>query len=370
MEGVRGWMFKNESECFDFFKSDGKIANYRTCPSRTSSNETSYSTTSSLTLGKEDCSMVSGSGCCPCCPPVWDGFLCWPPTSINTLVEQPCPANIPQLNTANFAFRNCSSSGWLQEDGMVDKGLVGNSSRPLGFTHFQPCFDEDVIDVVKGFFNSTDADMEWKLFILNFTRMMEIVGYSVSFISIALSIFILSYFRVLRTQEKRIHFHLYLSMLIQVTVRLVIYFDQQIMKEWSTDSSNITSSTIELGSSLVCIAEETRNSSNFSNSSGTIQRENLDFESRRLEEEEQEYKGIGNMVAVCQLAWVLLEYTRTAMFHWMFLEGLHLHNILVVNVFLTNTDTNHRVYLLVGWVAPLISTSAWAIMAYYNMDHL
>ena len=74
------------------------------------------------------------------------------------------------------------------------------------------------------------------------------------------------------------------------------------------------------------------------------------------------------------------------MFHWMFLEvkistlrlgihtlfvqGLHLHNILVVNVFLTNTDTNHRIYLLVGWLAPLLSTSIWAIMAFHYMDHM
>ena len=28
---------------------------------------------------------------------------------------------------------------------------------------------------------------------------------------------------------------------------------------------------------------------------------------------------------MCQLAWVLLEYTRTAMFHWMFLEVYHQH---------------------------------------------
>ena len=93
---------------------------------------------------------------------------------------------------------------------------------------------------------------------------------------------------------------------------------------------------------------------------------------------EAQYQGISNMVSwdsqlvspgvqvsVCQLAWVLLEYTRTAMFHWMFLEvclcqgdlyscffcqGLHLHNILVVNVFLANSDANHRIYLLVGSV--------------------
>ena len=31
-------------------------------------------------------------------------------------------------------------------------------------------------------------------------------------------------------------------------------------------------------------------------------------------------------VSVCQVGWVLLEYTRTAMFHWMFLEVVHHHH--------------------------------------------
>ena len=29
--------------------------------------------------------------------------------------------------------------GWLLEDGSIDDG--SNDSRPIGFTHFQPCFD-------------------------------------------------------------------------------------------------------------------------------------------------------------------------------------------------------------------------------------
>ena len=98
MEGVSGWIFKNESDCFNFFKEGGSIANYRTCPTK-NMNSTS---TSSLMMKKEECGMMGGSSwssCCPCCPPVWDGFLCWPPTSINTVVEQPCPANIHQINS-------------------------------------------------------------------------------------------------------------------------------------------------------------------------------------------------------------------------------------------------------------------------------
>ena len=43
-------------------------------------------------------------GCCPCCPAVWDGFLCWPPAPLNTIVEQPCPGDFPQLNLASIGI--------------------------------------------------------------------------------------------------------------------------------------------------------------------------------------------------------------------------------------------------------------------------
>jgi hypothetical protein len=39
-----------------------------------------------------------------------------------------------------------------------------------------------------------------------------------------------------------------------------------------------------------------------------------------------------------------------------------MHNILVVNVFLANSKRNHTLYLLVGWLLPLLSVSAWALV--------
>jgi hypothetical protein len=36
---------------------------------------------------------------------------------------------------------------------------------------------------------------------------------------------------------------------------------------------------------------------------------------------------------LCESFYVLLEYGRTAMFHWFLVEGLHLHNVLTINVF-------------------------------------
>ena len=87
MEGVSGWIFKNESDCFNFFKLGGRIANYRTCPTQEVLIDMNSTTASSLVMKKEECDMMAGStwdSCCPCCPPVWDGFLCWPPSKVNT----------------------------------------------------------------------------------------------------------------------------------------------------------------------------------------------------------------------------------------------------------------------------------------------
>ena len=66
-----GWQFRNESDCFQFLDNSGLITSYRA---------------------------EGGGGGGGCCPPVWDGFLCWPAAPLTSVVEQPCPANIPQLN--------------------------------------------------------------------------------------------------------------------------------------------------------------------------------------------------------------------------------------------------------------------------------
>ena len=86
IEKRHGWEFVNKTDCLDYIESHGQVYNHHTCPL---SPDTRASCTS-------DSDHVSG--CCPCCPPVWDGFLCWPPAQPQALVKQPCPANIAQLN--------------------------------------------------------------------------------------------------------------------------------------------------------------------------------------------------------------------------------------------------------------------------------
>ena len=42
-----------------------------------------------------------------------------------------------------------------------------------------------------------------------------------------------------------------------------------------------------------------------------------------------------------------VEYTKTVVFAWMFIEGLYLHNKLVVSVF--TFEPNYILYYLIGW---------------------
>ncbi|XP_036148824.1 PDF receptor isoform X3 [Monomorium pharaonis] len=67
---------------------------------------------------------------------------------------------------------------------------------------------------------------------------------------------------------------------------------------------------------------------------------------------------------LCEANYVLLEYVKTAMFMWMFIEGLFLHNMVTVTVF--QETSYYRMYRFIGWGCPLLMTSVWAVvMAFY-----
>jgi len=50
---------------------------------------------------------------------------------------------------------------------------------------------------------------------------------------------------------------------------------------------------------------------------------------------------------VCECLQTLVEYSKTVMFMWMFIEGFYLHNLVVMTVF--PTSLNYAVCYVVGW---------------------
>lgn len=69
----------------------------------------------------------------------------------------------------------------------------------------------------------------------------------------------------------------------------------------------------------------------------------------------------------CRISRVLLEYSKTAMFMWMFIEGLYLHNIITVTVF--QEYRYMKIYIYIGWISPAFLTLIWLlVMIYYSME--
>ncbi|KAK8377790.1 hypothetical protein O3P69_014023 [Scylla paramamosain] len=144
-----------------------------------------------------------------------------------------------------------------------------------------------------------------KLQVAEVSRVIETVGLSLSLASILVSLAIFSYFRSLRNNRTKMHFNLFVAMVIQLMVRLTLYIDQYITRKT-----------------------------------------------------QQRTTGIDNTPVLCEGVYVLMEYARTAMFLWMFLEGHYLNSMLTVAVF---TDhPNYTVYNLLGWGLPVVMTAVWA----------
>ncbi|KAL2716881.1 PDF receptor isoform X4 [Vespula squamosa] len=116
---------------------------------------------------------------------------------------------------------------------------------------------------------------EMKLDIAEKTRILEFVGLSISLVALLASLTIFCRFRSLRNTRTRIHKNLFVAMVVQVLIRLTLYIDIELLRKNPPDAQ----------------------------------------------------RGIGNTPFVCEASYVFLEYAKTAMFMWMFIEGLFLHNM-------------------------------------------
>uniref|UniRef100_A0A667YTL4 Gastric inhibitory polypeptide receptor n=1 Tax=Myripristis murdjan TaxID=586833 RepID=A0A667YTL4_9TELE len=67
-------------------------------------------------------------------------------------------------------------------------------------------------------------------------------------------------------------------------------------------------------------------------------------------------------VSGCRVAQVLMQYCVGANYYWLLVEGLYLHNLLVLMVFSENSYFCG--YLLIGWGTPVLFVVPWIIVRY------
>ncbi|XP_037037209.1 PDF receptor isoform X2 [Bradysia coprophila] len=241
------------------------------------------------------------------CNWTFDSFLCWPPTLAGKVVRQKCPIR-HGIDSTKSAERRCSSEGqWESRFGEPD---------PVGWTNFTPCFRPEVNQLLKKIYAGGNDDVgKIKFSIAERTRSLEIFGLSLSLLALLISLMIFCYFRSLRNNRTRIHKNLFVAMVIQVIIRLTLYLDQALLRSQESGNGSVS--------------------------------------------------GIDNTPFLCEASYVLLEYARTAMFMWMFIEGLYLHNVVTVTVF--QDRFRLHLYAILGWGGPLIMTAIWAgLTSYYK----
>ncbi|XP_066942169.1 PDF receptor-like [Macrobrachium rosenbergii] len=231
------------------------------------------------------------------CNATWDKILCWPPTAPAMVSRLPCPP-LKGVDPSQIAERKCTIGGhW--EGRNLEESLQG------GWTNYTPCLIPEIRILMDKLYAKSKEDAQLKLHVAEVSRVIETVGLSLSLASVTASLAIFCYFRSLRNNRTRMHFNLFVAMVIQLMVRLTLYIDQYITRQ-------------------------------------TQERKH----------------GIDNTPVLCEGFYVLMEYARTAMFLWMFIEGHYLNSMLTNAVF---TDRpNHKMYNLIGWGLPIVMTAVWA----------
>ncbi|CAG9805319.1 unnamed protein product [Chironomus riparius] len=198
------------------------------------------------------------------------------------------------IDPSKFAERRCSNDGKWE-------GRLGSTDSARGWTNYTPCYLPEILELI----TKMGEDRGIKMKIAERTRTMEIIGLSISLLALVVSLIIFYRFRSLRNNRTRIHKNLFIAMVIQVLIRLILYIDQAISRAGDEGSH-----------------------------------------------------GIDNTPYLCEGSYILLEYARTAMFLWMFIEGLYLHNVVTVTVFQGRFP--HYLYASIGWGLPIIMTTIWA----------
>uniref|UniRef100_A0A674I7F6 Gastric inhibitory polypeptide receptor n=1 Tax=Terrapene triunguis TaxID=2587831 RepID=A0A674I7F6_9SAUR len=146
-------------------------------------------------------------------------------------------------------------------------------------------------------------------------RLMYTVGYSLSLVSLLLALLLLLAFRKLRCTRNYIHVNLFLSFMLRAIS--ILTRDALLRVRFSKD----------------------------------------------LRHEGDFFHLLGDQAAAgCRLAQVLTQYCVGANYYWLLVEGLYLHNLLVLMAI--SEESCFVGYLLVGWGAPILFVIPWVIIRY------
>ncbi|XP_070566484.1 PDF receptor-like [Ptychodera flava] len=235
--------------------------------------------------------------------------VCWPTTPVNTTAVIPCPPSKWWPTTRTLQLY-CQPNG-LWENVTIEKVLT-------------KCIDELTLDLMEKEFGQVTSQEQVELYenVTYSTKILQIVGYSISLASLIIALLIFYSFRSLHCPRTQIHKLLFIAYTVWLVLDVILSVDL------------------------------TQDKKTFDGGCG-----------HGIGERSQ--KTIRNTPILCETFEVFREYTRFCVFSWNFVEGLYLHRMVTAAVF---RKPNFKLYYAIGWVLPIFPVLGWAIAMPYTSN--
>ncbi|XP_076288934.1 secretin receptor [Lasioglossum baleicum] len=263
------------------------------------------------------------------CPPFFDGILCWPSTRASTTAILPCPPGtsfetneeprtIMEMNNTSIATKAClPNSEWYKNSERIS---WGNYS----LCDFSDEFTTQTISEIGGLrfemaqssgYGRTDTFLLRKW--LPIVRIVSQIGYTTSFTMLVIAIIIFSLLRKLRNPRNRLHMHLFASFIMRAFMALI--------RDWIFDDG--------IGLAMDVIYVDGKDA--------FIKQRNF-------------------QILVCKTITSMWQFFIVANYSWILMEGLYLHNLVVLAFCADSAATN--LYILMGWGLPVFVVAPWIII--------
>ncbi|NWX15434.1 GLR protein, partial [Aegotheles bennettii] len=255
------------------------------------------------------------------CNRTFDKFSCWPDTLPNSTASVPCPWFLPwyQKVKHRHVFKTCGPDGqWVT-------GPRGQSLRDAT----QCELDAEDLEAQEKFAKTYGS-----------FKVMYTVGYSVSLCALLLALALLLGFSKLHCMRNYIHMNLFASFILKGVSVLVI--DALLKTHYSDkiDGYNVH----------IWLSDEVSQGAGGLRGQGARARTVL-----------QPWPCL-QAAAGCRAATVFMQYGIVANYCWLLVEGIYLHNLLVVAVF--SERSYFTLYLCIGWGAPVLFLIPWVIVKF------
>ncbi|XP_076682483.1 glucagon receptor [Andrena cerasifolii] len=258
------------------------------------------------------------------CPAYFDGLLCWPYTKASTTASLPCPGgqetepseHDAEPNNRPMAVKTCLANGQWYKD-----------PEDIPWNNYSLCELSDEL-ITRSQIAGLGIDMahskkysSFETFLLSkwlpIVRIVSQIGYATSFTMLIIAMVIFSLLRKLRNPRNRLHMHLFASFVMRAFMALI--------RDW------IFVDGVGLAVDVVYVDGK----------SAFIKQRNF-------------------QTLVCKATTSAWQYFIVANYSWILMEGLYLHNLVVLAFSADSAAIN--LYILMGWGLPVFVVVPWIII--------